>query len=103
MVVQSKGDAFMVYSNDPDTGCFPSSYLNEADEDVDIDLPSEIGAHLVDGEVCILMQAGSEKLCYISGWAMAFDSTGKVVRVSLDDIYSTAKEAFGVTPTEAVY
>ncbi len=105
LVSSPAGDMQMIYSDDPDEGCFPAYYYDEAtDESIDIDLISDISEHLADGEVCVLMEAGAEKLRYISGWAVAFDNTDKpAVRVSLNDIYDLAKAAFGVIPTDASY
>ena len=94
-----------VYSDDPDTGCFPTNgYDEETDEDVEYGIGAGIKEHLADGEVCVLMEAGAEKVRYISGWAVAFDNTDKPsTRVSLNDIYDLAKAAFGVTPTDCSY
>lgn len=58
---------------------------------------------LADGEVCVLISAGHEKMRYVSGYAVAFDSTGRSVQVSLNSIYELAKEAFGKEPTRAEY
>lgn len=69
-------------------------------------LPEElIGPHLQDGEVCILMEAGAEKLRYISGYAEAFDNTGKRITICLQDIYPMARKEFGenASITEATY
>lgn len=103
--VWEKDGKFAISSDDPDTGTWPTSGYNyETDEEVEYDMPTEVAPHLADGEVCVLMEAGSEKLRYISGWAVAFDNTERpVVRVSLNDIYAKAKEAFGVEPTDASY
>ena len=96
---------FAIASDNPDTGTWPTyGYNDETDEEIEYDMPTEIAPHLADGEVCILMAAGAEKLRYIGGWAVAFDNTDRpVVRVSLNDIYDMAKVAFGVEPTDASY
>lgn len=100
-----KGETlFGIISTCDDTGTFPSSLYNEeTGEDTEIDLIAGIAAHLCPGEVCVLMEAGAEKLRYISGWAQAFDHTGEVVTVSLSDIYKLAKAKFNVEPTAAEY
>lgn len=41
--------------------------------------------------VAILMSAGAEKLRYISGWALAVNSSGQTEEISLSDIYEKAK------------
>ena len=94
-----------VSSEDCDTGTWPTTgYNDETDEEIEYDMPTEIAPHLMDGEVCVLMEAGAEKLRYISGWAVAFDNTDRpCVYVSLGDIYAKAEEAFGAKPTEAIY
>jgi len=103
-----------IASDDGDTGCWPSWQCAESmgeyggddvdQEDVEVYMPDEIKPHLMDGEVCVLMQAGAEKLRYISGYALAFDNTDRpVVHVSLNDIYDKAHKAFGVEPTDASY
>jgi hypothetical protein len=98
-------ERYAVASDDPDTGTWPTcGYNDETGEDIEYHMPTEIAPHLVDGEVCVLMEAGAEKLRYISGWAVAFDNTDRpVVQVSLNDIYDKAKAAFGVEPTDASY
>jgi hypothetical protein len=79
-----------------------SWWNSETDEDT---YGSEvISPHLADGEVCILMEAGAEKLRYISGYAVAFTNEGREVSVSLNDIYSLAqKEWPNYSVTEATY
>jgi len=112
--VWEKDGLFAIYSEDPDTGTWPSWMIRDdpdpdeegafIQDEYEIDMPTEIAPHLADGEVCVLMEAGAEKLRYISGWAVAFDNTDRpVVRVSLNAIYAKAKEAFGVEPTDASY
>lgn len=49
------------------------------------------------------MEAGAEKMRYISGWAQAVHSDGRTVELRLSDIYVKAEEAFGVIPTDASY
>lgn len=92
------------YSDDPDTGSFPSQRYDEKEGDhVDINLTSELSDHLADGEVAVLMEAGAEKIRYISGYATAVASDGRTVYVRLSDIYEKAKAAFDVMPTDASY
>lgn len=76
---------------------WPSSiYDEEADEDTEIYLPQELSAHLQEGQVAVLMEAGAEKLRYVTGSAIAVSWTGKIVTIYLEDIYKKASEAFGV-------
>ena len=96
---------FGFYSDDSDTGTFPSFRPSRhgEDDDEEIDLGEELAPHLADGEIAVLMEAGAEKLRYISGWAQAIHSDGRMVAISLHDIYSLAEATFGTKPTEASY
>ncbi len=49
-----------------------------------------IAPHLEDGQVCIIMEAGSHKLCFINGWACCFNNKGDYKDLFLDDIYQYA-------------
>lgn len=49
----------------------------------------------------IFTEAGHEKYRYVGGWALAFNSSGESIRISLDDIYDQAK-SLGPDITEAV-
>lgn len=92
------------YSDDPDSGCFPSCrYNEETDQTEDINLVDEVAKHLVECEICIMMEAGAEKMRYIFGWATAFNHTGEYVNLSLSDIYKMAKDKFSKEPTVAEY
>lgn len=62
--------------------------------DVQFSLPELLSQFLADGEVAVLIQAGAEKLRYISGWAVAIDNTGKKVSINLSDIYELAVKKF---------
>jgi hypothetical protein len=93
-----------VLCRDEDGAGWPTQrYDDEADDYVEIDLVDLIAPHLVEGEVAVMMEAGAEKLRYIVGYAVAFDSTGESIQLSLSDIYAIAREKFGVQPTEASY
>ena len=79
-------------------------YPDDPGEDIiEIALIREVAAHLPEGQVVVLMCSGAEKLRYVTGEATAFDHTGKIVRVSINDIYALAEKAFGVKPTKAEY
>uniref|UniRef100_UPI0026075659 hypothetical protein n=1 Tax=uncultured Halomonas sp. TaxID=173971 RepID=UPI0026075659 len=65
-------DSFMISGDDD--GSWPSYYYDEKrDEDVDLDLVCEISQHLQDDQIVVLMEAGAEKLRYITGYAVAFN------------------------------
>lgn len=95
-------DSFGVYGDAE--GYWPSSReCEESGDYLDIDFVSELAEHLADGSICVLMTAGAEKLRYLTGYACAFDNTGKVVDLSLNSIYGMAKAEFGITPTLCSY
>lgn len=131
---------FGLYSDDPDTGCWPTRLriddnINEddiahlarcleitaddaekmideivaADGDYEFSWEDHIMPMVAEGEVFIVMEAGAEKLRYISGYAEAYCRKGKEVgmtALSLYDIYEKASGAFGVETSaiqEATY
>ena len=90
----------------PDTGDengWPTHRDNETTEEYDdVDIYEELATYLKDGEVAVLMEIGNEKLRYLCGFATAVNSTGKIVRMSLEGIYDLAKE-LGSNITRAEY
>lgn len=84
-------------------GGWPSSrWDEEADDSVEIYLQDIIAEHLADGEVAVLVEVGAEKLRYLTGSAVAFNNKGEERRVSIDDIFTLAKE-LGPNITAAAY
>ena len=67
----------------------------------EIDFAKELSKHLHDGEIAVLMQVGYEDLRFLSGVALAVNSSGDCETVCLADIYEKAAEAFGV-PEESL-
>ena len=67
-------------------------------EQVEIDVPSALAEQLAEGEIAVLMQAGSEGLRYVSGHATAVAWDGREVDIDLVDIYKLAATTFGVLP-----
>ena len=95
---------WMIYSTEQDSGGWPSyRYDEESEEYIEVDWPSVLSAHLQENEVAILMEAGAEKLRYVTGVATAIAWTGEVISLSLSDIYRQASEGFGVPVTMAEY
>ena len=89
-----------------DDGGWPSFRCREDGEDQDdeaIDLAAEIAVHLANGEVCIFQQVGSEKLRYLSGSALAVNTAGETLQISIEDIYTLVRERWNLTPNEAKY
>lgn len=65
---------------------------DEEDVEVEIDFMDELAEHLADEEVAIFQEAGAEKMRYVSGHAIAINNKKDVRGVTLDDIYTLAKE-----------
>lgn len=97
--VVSKEDTFAILF-DSESG-IPTS--REVDGDYDhLDFMDELSKHLADDEVAILHEAGAEKLRYINGFAIAINNKAERRVISLDDIYTFAKE-LGKNVTLAQY
>ena len=97
--VVSKEDTFAILF-DGESGV-PNS--REVDGDYDhLDFIDELSQHLADDEVAILHESGAEKLRYINGFAIAINNKAERRTISLDDIYTLAKE-LGKNVTLAQY
>ena len=83
--------------NSTDGGDWPS-YDMEKDEE--FDLEAELAQHLAPGQVAILLEVGAEKLRYLTGQAIAVNAKGRVVVVTLSDIYRKAARAFRIPESE---
>ncbi len=70
--------------------------------DKDIDFMSELSEHLADGWVAIYMEAGHEAQRYVEGYAIAINSKGETIHISIESIYDLAKE-LGTHITKAEY
>ncbi|TXH45790.1 MAG: hypothetical protein E6Q97_30805 [Desulfurellales bacterium] len=87
-----------------DEGYWPSSRWDDDRKDyVDVDFVSELVAHLQEGEVAVLVTAGAEKLRYVTGHAVAINSSGETLHVDISDIYDKAKAEWHISPTLAEY
>lgn len=80
-----------VFGDGDEGGTF--NLLNDAEDD-SLDIADEIAAHLADDSIAVIMEAGAEKMRYITGWAVAINSKGERVQISLDDIYDMAATKF---------
>ena len=89
---------YVGFLSDDENGATPVRYKEESEnpqiEDNMVSIYDEISEHLQENEICIIMEAGAEKLRYISGFAIAIHSSGKTTQVSLNDIYEKAKQEF---------
>lgn len=71
------------------------------EEQEDYDFIKDLQAHLADGQVCVLIEIGYEKMRYLVGNAVAFVNFGSEYNVNLNDIYDVAEKMFGIKPTLA--
>lgn len=80
-----------------DDGTFPS-YDHDTEEDFRIE--EKIQEFLAEGSVAVFMEAGAEKLRYITGHAIAVNSKGQMLTLTLNDIYEMAAKLGEVTRAE---
>lgn len=93
----------VVLFSDTEDGAFASYfYDDEQEEYVDVDLPTIIQRHITEDSCAILMEAGNEKLRYITGWSCAISSK-EIVYVNLNEIYKHAEEMMGKPVNFAEY
>jgi hypothetical protein len=100
-----EADGKVGFVSEDEYGSIPSRF-DEDDESADqISILDEIAEHLAEHEVCVVLEAGSEKARYITGDALAIAWTGERVKLSLSDIYAVAQAEFGgdAQVTEATY
>jgi hypothetical protein len=99
-------DGLIGFLSNDDSG-MPHVYEDVLGNDLDDprNIDEVIVDHLDENEVCVIVEAGSEKLRYVRGWAMAIHSSGERVNINIGDIYKLAQEEFGgdANITEAVY
>ena len=97
VVIRSQHNSKLVgiHPNDYREGEWPS----DPEDGEDTDLFTQLSKHLEPGQVAVLQTIGSENLRYLTGWAVAVNSKGKQVTVSIDDIYMVAAKKFGMDST----
>lgn len=79
--------------NNSDGAGWPSAIYDEAIDDwIDFDIKTTVAPHLEDGEWCVIQEVGAEKLCYLIGYAIAFNNKGEKYTISLDDIFKKLPE-----------
>lgn len=83
-------------------GSIPTGLLVEC-EWVDADFLKDLSDELAFGQVAVVMEVGTEKMRYLNGYAVAVNHRGRIVEVSLNQIYLLAKKKFKVEPTTAEY
>lgn len=97
---ENEADSFAIHpGGSTDSGGWPTL---DTENDAEIDLTAELAEHLSKGQVAILMEVGAEKLRYVTGEAVAVNSRGRVVFLSLGDIYRKAVREFRVPENEII-
>lgn len=92
-ISEGKPNRYCLLVTDPsDDGGWPSCAYDENDNEVIFDPIKHICPFLHKDDILIMMQAGAEKLRYITGYATAYDHEGKHISIVLDDIYTIAKK-----------
>jgi hypothetical protein len=95
-----------LFSQDSDTGAWPiTTYVEDEDgeREVEFDPVALICPFMAPDQVLVMVEAGHEKLRYITGHAIAYNAKGESVGLSLLEIYGRAEEAFGLKTTAAEY
>lgn len=93
----------MLMVTDGDYGGWPSVVYDWVEGEGDVEIEFSPAIHIMpyvkEGEVVVLMEAGAEKLRYITGNAQAYIRIGDEVKteyLDLSRIYHNAADAFGV-------
>jgi hypothetical protein len=103
---EQQENMYVIYVNCPDGGGWPCSrWLEDSEEEEDIDLERELGGFLFEGQVAILEEVGHEKLRYLHGSSVAVNHLGETVSINLNDIFQKVAEQWpdAEPPTEATY
>lgn len=95
---EENADLFAIHGGEStDNGSWPSY---DVKNDREIDFIEELAQHLSKGQVAVLMEVGAEKLRYLTGVAIAVNHSGRIVEVTLGDIYRKAARVFRVAESE---
>lgn len=78
-------------------------YDEDLEPDDSVNAMDEFASHLQEGEVAIFLEAGAEKLRYITGNALSIAWTGEITEINLADIYEFVAEKYGIKPCRAEY
>jgi hypothetical protein len=92
-----EGEFICLLSGDSSDGAWPSYSEDNEGNELEFSFAEHVVPYMAHGQVLIVMEAGAEKLRYITGYAEAYHSDGRVVAVSLYDIYALAAKEFGVS------
>ena len=96
---------FALLVDDGDYGGWPSfRYDEDTDEESEICILGELADHLAPGHVAVLMEAGAEKLRYVTGWAGAVNDQGEMIQLCLSDIMDMVRDKWpGSEVTDCSY
>lgn len=100
-VLEEDGRMLLVPSEWSDGGGLPGLRETGDGEHEGIDFVDELAPHVAPGAVAVLVEAGSSRLRYLTGTALAIrgadDPAGWAIeRIHLDDIYEKAAAAWGL-------
>lgn len=84
------------FGADSDSGGWPQTENEDGSELVPFNPAVTICPHIAEGEVLVCMEVGFERQRYVTGYASAYDHSGRVTYITLQDIYRKASEAFEV-------
>lgn len=95
--VQEDGDGRVAFFST--VGGWPSFSEDETGDEIEFTFSEVVMPYIAEGEVLVVMEAGYERLRYLTGVAAAFVRRGDTVEnkvVELFDIYEKAASAFAV-------
>jgi hypothetical protein len=105
-VITQEQDGVTLYGftdNDEDNeGNVWTYYDDEKEEYIEVNWLEVFKQHLQDDWVAVIMECGSEKYRYLSGFTIAYNNKGESKSLGLSDIYSLAS-GIGSKITEASY
>ncbi len=90
---------FIMISGNDDGGFSTNAVVDLEDggyEDVELEWADWAQEHLAEGQVLIMMSAGSENLRYVSAYAKAYSWKGDELSISLTDIYREIQDRWAV-------
>lgn len=97
-------NTWWIRTDDYGNGGFDWTIYDENFEpDDSVNAMDEFASHLQEGEVAIFLEAGAEKLRYITGNALAIAWTGEITEINLADIYELVAKKYGIEPCRAEY
>jgi hypothetical protein len=93
----TEGGLVCFLRGDSSDGAWPSYSEDDEGNELEFSFENYVVPYMAPNQVLITMEAGAEKLRYITGVACAYHSDGGVVAVSLYDIYALAEKEFGAS------